>query len=512
MVGARSRGRLLSPRQRRSLARAGLVALAGLAFLVRLAGVLRGGGLTGVLGHDDAVYFAAAVEFVAGRLPYRDFYMLHPPGIVYLLSPFAAISGVLGDGTGFALARLAFMALGAVNTVLVALVARPGGRLAVACSGILYAVWIVPVAWERTTYLIAPQTTLLLVALLLLTGRRSAQLTPRRVGLVGACIGAAGAIQLWAVIPAAVIFGWLLLALRHTPAKLTRLTAAYVAGGVATVLALLLPFLVASGPAMIRQIVFAQLARVGESGLGRIERLRFLEGLRLSGHLASRVPNAVVVVAFGAVAALVVLVAWRHGATRLWTALAAAQTGFLMITPVFFGHYGGWVAPVAALSMGGTAATVVAALGTSGRRFALGGLTLVLMVLLITGVRPDGSHQPLTPATPDLSSARCVTADVAILLIETDALERDLQGGCPLDPNPTGFVHIVPLERPGAKGRLNMPEFQQEMARYYGGGDAALFLRATKDGLSQATWASIRSQLPVERHVGRVVILLRRGS
>ena len=151
------------------------------------------------------------------------------------MSPFAALSAVTGESTAFAAARVGFMVLGAVNTVLVALVARRAGRAAAVCAALLYALWVVPAQWERTTYLIAPQGTLLLVALLLLGGRPRGELTARRVAAAGVALGLAGAIQVWTVVPAAVVFGWLLLTFRTEPRRMLRLAGAYVAGGVATV-------------------------------------------------------------------------------------------------------------------------------------------------------------------------------------------------------------------------------------------------------------------------------------
>ena len=100
------------------------------AFLVRAVPILRGGGLEGYLGYDDGVYFAAAAALVHGFLPYRDFLLLHPPGIALLLSPFALLAGTTDGATGFAVARLAFMAVGALNAGLVTLVAGRYGRRA----------------------------------------------------------------------------------------------------------------------------------------------------------------------------------------------------------------------------------------------------------------------------------------------------------------------------------------------------------------------------------------------
>ena len=52
-------------------------------------------------------------------LPYRDFVLLHPPGIMLALAPFAAVGRLTADHVGFVLAGLAFTGIGAVN-------ARPG--------------------------------------------------------------------------------------------------------------------------------------------------------------------------------------------------------------------------------------------------------------------------------------------------------------------------------------------------------------------------------------------------
>ena len=89
-----------------------LAGVVGLAFLVRLLPVLRGVGLFGMIDYDDGVYFGSASALIHGLIPYRDFLLLHPPGILYVLAPFAALGNVVGDATAFAVARVAFMLLG----------------------------------------------------------------------------------------------------------------------------------------------------------------------------------------------------------------------------------------------------------------------------------------------------------------------------------------------------------------------------------------------------------------
>ncbi|HEU4673001.1 MAG TPA: hypothetical protein VFS32_08890, partial [Candidatus Limnocylindrales bacterium] len=232
-----------------------LLGLAILAFLARLVPVLATGGLRGYIDYDDGVYMGTALALMRGSVVYRDFYMLHPPGIVYVLSPFAALSFVVSDAAAFMAARLGFMLLGALNTVLVGLVAARAGRLAALASAALYAVWIVPIYTERSTWLVGPQNTLLLLALLAMAWRPArpdggpAPLGWRRAALVGALIGACGAIQIWGVVTAAAVFAWLVVEVRREQDRLRPLVA-YVVAGIVTVGVLLLPFFLVAGTKM----------------------------------------------------------------------------------------------------------------------------------------------------------------------------------------------------------------------------------------------------------------------
>src|SRR4051794_29511931 len=70
---------------------AALLGLAVLAFVIRFVGLAFGGGLDSRINLDDGTYFAGALSFVNGRMPYRDYSTLHPPGLLYVLTPFAQI-------------------------------------------------------------------------------------------------------------------------------------------------------------------------------------------------------------------------------------------------------------------------------------------------------------------------------------------------------------------------------------------------------------------------------------
>ena len=187
---------------------AGLLGIVAVAFVVRALPLFRGAGLDGHLGYDDGVYFGAAVALTNGVLPYRDFLLLHPPGIAVLLSPFALIAGATSDATGFAVARLAFMALGAVNAGLVTVVAGRYGRRAGLLGGRAVR-GLVRRGARRAgrPILIGPRDARCCSMAMLVIGS-----PPGRSPYVAAhavagrrCLGAAAAIQVWAVLPVAVI-------------------------------------------------------------------------------------------------------------------------------------------------------------------------------------------------------------------------------------------------------------------------------------------------------------------
>src|SRR6195952_2332063 len=128
-----------------------LVLIAALAFVVRVRLLTQRGGLLGSDGYDDGVYYAAADALVHGRLPYRDFLLLQPPGTVLALTPFAWLGSITHDPIGVVVARLTFIAVGALNAVLMALVARRFGAIAALLAGFGYAVFFPAAYAERST-------------------------------------------------------------------------------------------------------------------------------------------------------------------------------------------------------------------------------------------------------------------------------------------------------------------------------------------------------------------------
>ena len=95
----------------------GLTAVFCVAFAARLVPLLRGGGLHAMGNYDDGVHDAAAMGLVPGVLPYRDFLLLHPPGVPLLVTPFAWLAELIGEPDAMVVARLCWMALGGLNAV-----------------------------------------------------------------------------------------------------------------------------------------------------------------------------------------------------------------------------------------------------------------------------------------------------------------------------------------------------------------------------------------------------------
>jgi alpha-1,2-mannosyltransferase len=471
-----------------------------LAFLVRLVPVLRGGGLHGVLGYDDGVYFGAAEAFVFGRLPYRDFLLLHPPGIVLVLSPFAWLARVSGDDdVGLALARLAFMGVGAVNAVLVLRVAgRRLGAAAGLAGGVFYAVWQPAVYAERTT-LLEPLVNLGVLSSLLLLGDPRAA-SRRRIAAAGAVLGLASAVKLWSVVPLVVLLLWVAW---HRRGEALR----FAAGAAGAVTVVCLPFLVAAPSAMFRLSVLDQLGR-SDNAVGLPTRLA---GITTAGFLASGGPHEVHVLT-GALILLVVAAAfvavWRVPAARPWCALLAAQAGLLVATPIYFAHYATYVAPALALLVAATVAQGTAALRRRPAwwtRSAVAGALLVALPLFgVSVLRAEGRPAPGPGLRAELASSGCVAADTPATLESADLFAHDLRLGCAFLVDPTGLTYDQDSGdlRSGStvRARRADDEWQHQMLRYLSSGRVVILQHGNPDGLSTATLRKLGDGVTVTRH------------
>lgn len=461
------------------------------AFSARLGLTLRGSGLFGLHFYDDGVHYAAATGLVHGLLPYRDFLLLHPPGIVLGLVPFAELGRWLGEDRGFAVARLSFVVLGAVNAVLVSRYLRGVGIFAAWFGGLCYALFWPAVYTEHTVLLEGPANTCLLVALLLLTPRdiRTA-LTTRKLLVAGAILGLATTIKIWGVVPILVLFGWLVFRYRWRPAGFFLLGAA-----VATTV-VCLPFFLAAPGTMWRMVVVDQLQR-NETAVPLIERLNDIAGLTLY-HLPNQITLLTWVIWVGLVLAM--LAAWTRPRSRPALLLLIGLVSLLLVTPSWYLHYSALTAGVLALVVG-TAGQVVLDLTWlrhRGRPRSAVGTVLVLALgafSLPIGSASTGQQFP-GQSLGAVAAGRpgCVTSDHPSALILMNVLGRNLERGCPLVVDLGGASYHLPSPDRGLVSRRRNAVFQRYALAYLGTGDTMLLARFRPGfGLSAASFRRVET-------------------
>ncbi len=454
-----------------------------IAFVLRVGVVLLSrGGPRGIFGYDAGVYYAAADAFVHGRLPYRDFVLLHPPGVLLAVSPFAGLGRLTTDHTGFIVANTAFELLGALNAVLVGLVARRVGcrRSAALLGALFYAVWLGAVNAEIGVRLEPLGSTLFLLALLALTG---GALDRRRAVLAGVALAAACSVKIWWIVPAAVVLGWHLCHRDRRPAVTWM-----VAGGAGLALVLDGAFFAAAPGTMWRMVVTDQLGRQPVTGpelrVAEVTGLHFaFPALAGPAEIPLLVILAGLVVAAGAAA-------WRLPPARMVVLVLAAQLLVLAGSPSYFAFYAGFVAATLGLTLAAAAETRPARAGRRG--FPVAAVTAVTAAAF-TGI---ALLRPITVVSPfpaqrlagAARSVRCLMSDSPAALIELNTLSRDLAAGCPNWVDVTGRTYGADAPPGGlAERRAQNRRWQADLRHYLFSGGGFIVVRASGTGLSRTT-------------------------
>jgi hypothetical protein len=273
--------------------------------------------------YDEGVHFAAAAQWVSGQLPYRDFVFVHPPGLLVLLAPFAALGKALGLDGAFALAKHCAALLGALNTVLVA---RLASQLAPAplrvtaglAAAAIYALYPEAVVVERGLFL-EPWLNALCLAGALACERAQ---PGRPAWSAGVLWGLSLSVKLWAAL-------WLAAAVLAAPRAAWRvLLAAVVTWAVVT-----LPFALAAPHPFFTEVFAFHRWRPPDGLLSRVDRLAAIAGL---GHA----PLLGLMLVGGA----------RRAFAPLAThALVLAATGLMLLaflaSPSYFRQYNAALAP-----------------------------------------------------------------------------------------------------------------------------------------------------------------------
>ncbi len=455
-----------------------------LGLVLRLIYVLHSGFVTEVTEYDDGAYFGSAVRLTHGILPYRDFFLVHPPGITLLMVPSALLAKVIGTSGGLVSGRVLEALAGTASIPLTGLLVRHRGLLATVIACGLMAVYPEAIAASHTV-LLEPWLVLFTVlgAVLLFDGD---QLTARRRRLIfaGVAIGFAGAVEVYAIIPAAVLLGICLLAPAGS-ADLSRWKRTLtVAGGMAAGFLVPVAPLALTAPTKFYESIFlAQSAQIGHHKLtvprvglsDRLYKLAGLGDLHVSGqdahfsflfHLAVPLKVLIVLVILILIPIVVGIPAWlmisrRHYPTPLeWYALASTGLvlAMFMWPSEFYYHFAAFMVPflapaialpLARLAQPDTAepepesdaepvskpaSEPLSPVGWLRGNWAIATVALVIVLFSTyqakdeSGVAPSLPSQVITQAQRLIPPGSCVVSDTATLLLLADRFSSSAPG------------------------------------------------------------------------------------
>lgn len=484
-----------------------LIGLAALAFLLRQIPLVTSGVWAGGFDVDEGVYLTASHQLLHGSWPYGDFLFVHPPGILPLLFPFALLMDVMPDAVALGLARVAMSAVAATCAVLVALLLRPHGTVAMVAGSLLYAAWSATV-WSEWAVLLEPPLALaLLVALLCL--RRG---TPRWTLVAGAVLGLALTVKLWAAVPLVVLAVMVL-----ARAGLRR-ALQFAGAAAAVVVAVVVPFVVAAGPgAMWDAVVEFQAGRTadGSSPGGRIA---YFAGSLIAPE---RLPDAVWLllglIALAAIAWGLLAAARARGASlrdwdpAWWFLLAVVQVAFILAAPSFYPHYTLTAAPALCLVIGVCCQRLAGVLRPHGRlRLAAAGAGAVLLAALaVAATQQVADH--VEPASDwavvddlGLGGDACAWAPAPVVLIEADLAAEQTRRGCGLivDPYATVQREVSVRDEQLTTATPTAREYQELVSEQSDGSELVILDDVTWERLDASNRRTVTGEFEREARVG----------
>ena len=462
-----------------------LLAATALGLALRVYQLARPGFLLGVTEYDDGVYFGSAVRLFYGAVPYRDFVLVHPPGIVLLMAPLGLLARATGTATAFAVARVLTAVAGAACVPLGGSLVRHRGPLAVAIVCGLLAVYPAGIDASHTV-LLEPWLVLfcLFGALAAFEGDRLTARS-RRLTWAGVAFGFAVAIKLWAALPLLIIalLYWALVSRR---AGLRCLAGVLIGFGAAA-----LPFFVSAPGSFYRDVVVAQLSRADLTRVPVWLRLQSLAGLNVPKP-ASHAVIALACIALAGLALAFALGAWFE--TRrpppvldCFAGLTAILILVVFLVPAdFYPHYAWFFAPFLALSLGLTASRWAAGFtvslhGRAGRSVRARMVPLLtLAAMAVTGLFAVRQFQHLSrlrsgdPAPlvrRSTSRGACLLVDIPTVSILADRFVSTDPGCSPM-VDPIGTSYALSGGRNGVTGAARTPAVMRlwrsafEAARY----------------------------------------------
>ena len=418
-------------------------------------------GLLVVSQYDDGAYFGSAVRLVHGAIPYRDFVMVQPPGITLLMSPAALLSYLSGTAWAMVLGRLLTAAAGAAAVLLIGLLVRHRGALAVAVACGIATIYPASIVAAHTILLEPWLVLACLAGAVAVFDRDQLTASTRRLAWGGAAFGFAGAVKAWAIVPVVVLLVLCLPQLRRA--------AIFAAGVAAGFLVPVRPFAALAPRRFFVGVISAQLNRGG----GRtpvLHRVADLVGVSFRTSTTALLLGLVLIVAFVATA---YLVSWRRTQQPLAAldtfALAGSVLVIIMLLwpPYYAAHYMAFFMPFLALTLAlavsRLAASGVLAAGRPAARRWLGWLAAgIITVAVVAGavnmaqtVNPvrHGDGVAIRGAIP---RGACVVTDQASYLLLANRFVAS-QPGCPDMVDGLGTDLVLSGGRSPATGAAQAP-------------------------------------------------------
>ncbi|MGH3158223.1 MAG: hypothetical protein ACRDNF_16835, partial [Streptosporangiaceae bacterium] len=414
-----------------SPATAVIVAASLLGLVLRLLYFARPGHLLGVTEYDDGVYFGAAVRLVHGVVPYKDFILVQPPGVVLLMTPVAAIGKLVGSGWAMGTGRLLTACAGAASVLLSGLLVRRRGLLAVIITCGIMAVYPDAILAAHTVLQEPWLVLACLAGLVAVFEDERLTTSSKRLAWGGVAFGFAGAIKVWAVFPVVVI------AIMCAPS--IRRAAIYLGGVIAGFVVPVLPFFIMDPSSFYRGVILAQLVRTDDVRVALKTRLADLSGIVSSTSGTVKVSTAVA----GLVTVLILLLIAGAcvGASVATKRLPPPLEIFVLVTgaivfvsflwPVdFYYHYAGFFAPFLALAIALPIARLAGALqpvvqrrspGVRLDQVGLGLAAIALLGMFIAQVTTEASAKagwdPAAVADKVIPPGACVLTDQVSMTI-----------------------------------------------------------------------------------------------
>jgi hypothetical protein len=264
---------------------------------------------------------------------------------------------------------------------------------------------------------------------------------------------------------------------------------------------------------MFRLVVLDQLGRAREP-IELVERLRIVTGLRVIAATSSDTVIWILGIALLATLTVAAIAAWVTRRGRLWVVLLVAQSAVLATTASFYPNYPAYAVPAAALVLAAAASLVpvpVHRVVLRPTRWAPAATTLgvgAACALIIAAPSPaPRAPFPAASITSALPESGCITSDSPATLALLNVLSRNLDAGCPVPVDVSGYTYDVGgRDRDGQPVlRLQNAQWQKYIVDHLSSGAGAVVIRPVGNRFDPVSQCEV-DRMTVEKF-GRVRIL-----